>query len=371
MGRDATAMTGVDLEVRRDDLATTRLVRGPACEPSDGQVLLRIDRFGLSTNNITFGVTGELLGYWKLFPAAGDGWGRVPVFGYADVVESRHPDVAEGGRVFGYLPMSRHLLVEPAKADSRGFLDGAAHRRDVMATVWNHYQYVPAAGVSGLDEARRSLLRPLFVTGFLIADFIADNDGFGADTVVISSASAKTAIATAHCLSAHADRRVVGLTSPAHVDFVTALGSYDEVLTYGESGAAPGARAVFVDIAGRVDARDAVHAHFGEALTHSMTVGLSNVPDATRILEPPPLEGPLPEVFYAQLQVAKRAAEWGQDAFDHRLDEEWDRFAAFTDTWLTIRTGAGPDDVVAAWLALLAGDVDPASGYDLSMWDRI
>ncbi len=368
MGRGGTARTGVALEIWRDDLAKTQMVASGAPTPGDGQVLLRVDQFGLSTNNVTFGITGELLGYWKLFPASAPGWGRVPVFGYADVLESSHPDVAEGARVFGYLPMSSHLLVAPAKADARGFLDSTAHRRDVMATVWNHYQYVPATGVSALDEARRSLLRPLFITGFLIADFIADNDGFGADTVIISSASAKTAIATAHCLAAQGERRVVGLTSAAHVDFVTALGVYDDVLTYPQTADVAGTRAVFVDIAGRLDARDAVHARFGDALAHSMTVGLSNVPDPSRISAPPPPEGPAPATFFAQLQVAKRAAEMGQHAFDEMLDAAWGRFAAATGSWLTIRSGAGPDDVLEAWMDLLAGDVDPAVGYDLTMW---
>ena len=359
----------MDLEVRLDDLAATQVARHPDPVPAEGQALLRIDRFGLSTNNITFGVTGDLLGYWKLFPASAPGWGRVPVFGFADVVASRHPDVAEGTRVFGYLPMSRHLLVAPAKADARGFLDGSAHRRDVMATVWNHYQDVTATARDPDADARRSLLRPLFVTGFLIDDFLADNDAFGADTIVISSASAKTAIATAHCMAQRGDRRVVGLTSPGRVGFVTGLGIYDDVLAYDDAASVPGERAAFVDIAGLLPARDAIHERFGDGLGHSMTVGLSNVPDPARILAPAPETGPAPEVFYAQLQVAKRAGDWGQVVFDQRLDAAWEAFTAFTRTWLTIESASGPDAVRDAWLAMLAGDIDAAVGLDLSMWD--
>ncbi|HRW39779.1 MAG TPA: DUF2855 family protein, partial [Aquihabitans sp.] len=107
----------VDLEVRTDDLHHIRAVDRPVAEPGEGQVLLAIDTFGLSTNNVTFALTGDLLGYWRLFPASEPGWGRVPAFGFADVIASRHPGVAEGERVFGYLPMSEHLLVEPALAD--------------------------------------------------------------------------------------------------------------------------------------------------------------------------------------------------------------------------------------------------------------
>lgn len=355
----------MDIEVRTDDLDHVRGVDSPPSEPQDGEALLAIDTFGLSTNNVTFGVTGDLLGYWKLFPASEPGWGRVPVFGFADVVASRHPGVAEGTRVFGYLPMSEHLVVQPARPDQRGFFDGSAHRRDVMASVWNHYQQV--APGSERADAVRSLLRPLFVTGFLIDDFVADHDGFGADVVIVTSASAKTAIAVAHEMRGRGDRRVVGLTSPAHVELVAGLGAYDEVLPYDQAGAVAGERAVLIDIAGRLDARDAVHDRFGDALGHSMTVGLSNVPEPTRLLAPPPAAGPAPEIFYAQLQVAKRAHDWGQDAFDAALEAAWERFVAFTEAWLQIERVAGPDAVMAAWHRLVAGTVDPMVGLQLSM----
>lgn len=355
----------MDLEVRTDAPGEVRLVDAPAPEPAEGQALLAIDTFGLSTNNVTFAVTGDLLGYWKLFPASEPGWGRVPVFGFAEVVASRHPGVAEGTRVFGYLPMSDHLLVEPARPDERGFFDGAAHRRDVMATVWNHYQ--PVAPATERADAVRALLRPLFITGFLIEDFLDDHDGFGADVVVVTSASAKTAIATAHELRARGRLRVVGLTSAAHVAVVESLGAYDEVLPYDAAADVAGERAVLIDIAGRLDARDAIHERFGDGLGHSMTVGLSNVPEPARLLAPPPAVGPAPEIFYAQLQVTKRAQEWGQAAFDERLEAAWERFVAFTEGWLRIDRIAGPDAVVDAWRALAAGAVDPLAGLQLTL----
>ena len=50
----------------------------------------------------------KLLGDMQAFFPAESGWGRVPVWGFADVVGSRHQALAEGVRVFGYLPMSTH-----------------------------------------------------------------------------------------------------------------------------------------------------------------------------------------------------------------------------------------------------------------------
>ena len=59
------------------------------------------------------------------------------------------------------------------------------------------------------------LLRPLFITSFMIDDFLHDNDFFGASTVLISSASSKTSYGLAFMLSLRADKRyqVIGLTS--------------------------------------------------------------------------------------------------------------------------------------------------------------
>jgi hypothetical protein len=356
----------MDIEVRKDRPAETRRVDAPEPEPADGQALLRIDTFGLSTNNASFALLGDLMGYWLLFPAADGAWGRVPVFGFADVVASRHPEVVEGTRLFGYLPMSTHLLVEPAKVGPRGFFDATAHRRQVMATVWNHYQDV-TDGDRGA-EAQRSLLGPLFVTGFLMDDYLDDNGGFGADTVVVSAASSRTALALAWCLRRRGGRRVVGLTSPARVAALSGLGVYDEVLPYDAVADLPGDRAVYVDFAGRVALREAVHARFGQGLTHSMVAGTTHVTDPSGVVLHPPAVGAPPQPFMAQLQVAKRAQEWGQDVFDARREAAWQAFTAWTAGWLRIEDGRGPDAVEPAWRALVAGDVDPAVGHQLSVW---
>ena len=82
-----------------------------------------------------------------------------------------------------------------------GFRDAAPHRAELHA-VYNQYLrcsadpfYTPGS------EDVQALLRPLFITSWLIDDFLADNDFFGADTLLLSSASSKTAYGTAFQLS--------------------------------------------------------------------------------------------------------------------------------------------------------------------------
>jgi Protein of unknown function (DUF2855) len=44
-------------------------------------------------------------------------------------------------------------------------------------------------------------LLPLFITSFVLDDFLADNDDFGADQIVISRASSKTSAGAAMCIA--------------------------------------------------------------------------------------------------------------------------------------------------------------------------
>jgi hypothetical protein len=57
------------------------------------------------------------------------------------------------------------------------------------------------------QEPQQALLRPLFITSFLIDDFLDDAQCFGAQQVLLSSASSKTAFGTALCLSLRRGRR--------------------------------------------------------------------------------------------------------------------------------------------------------------------
>ena len=77
-------------EVERTNPSTTRVCEEELSELGPDEVLLAVDRFALTANNITYAVAGEMLGYWNFFPAE-NGWGRIPAMGYADVVASHHP----------------------------------------------------------------------------------------------------------------------------------------------------------------------------------------------------------------------------------------------------------------------------------------
>jgi hypothetical protein len=354
----------MDFQVRRDDLHACRVVDGGAPALGPGQALLEIDSFGLTTNNITYAVFGEAMSYWNFFPAD-EGWGRVPVWGFANVAAAGDTDLSDGSRVFGYFPPSSELVVVPERIDGRGFVDASPHRAS-LPSAYNSY-----ALVEGLPlyeerfEAQQMLLWPLFFTSFLIDDFLGGEDLFGAGTAIVSSASSKTALSAAFLLARRDGVEVVGLTSPERVEFVEGLGTYDRVVAYPEVATLPATPAVYVDIAGDGQVRAAVHGHFGDELRHSAVVGATHW-DTAADEGPDPLPGPQPEFFFAPDHMRRRSGEEGREELDRRVADAWRPFVEWATGWLEIVRGEGPEAVQAAYLELLDGRTDPSVGHVLS-----
>jgi hypothetical protein len=361
-------MINTQFIVSRDDLNTTRIIETPLPAHdalADGSLLVAVDRFAFTANNITYAVLGDKLKYWRLFPAP-DGFGIVPVWGFGDVIASRHPGIAEGERLFGYFPMATHLVIAADGVNQRGLRDAAVHRQDV-APVYNAYARVgrdPA--FAGRHGDHQALLRPLFMLSFLVDDFLAENKFFGARSVVLSSASSKTAFGLAHLLQTQRKPiRVIGLTSLANAPFVTSLRCYDDVVTYdGIEALASDQPAVFIDMAGNGELRARLHRHLGDRLTYSGRIGLTHH-DASH--DDADLPGVKPQWFFAPDQIRKRAREWGPGGIEQRFGAEWSGFAPHLDGWIGITENRGPGAVERVYRDTLAGRVAPNEGHMLSL----
>jgi hypothetical protein len=354
----------MDIEVARDNLTQVQVHaegRG-ALGPGDARV--RVDGFALSSNNISYAVFGDALKYWDFFPASPSEtvtWGRIPVWGFGEVVESRSDDAAVGERLYGYYPMSSELVLTPGRSDERGWTDVAPHRA-AMAGAYSRYVRCAMDPLYRVDRERHQmLLFPLFYTSFVIDDFLIDNEGFGAGQIVVSSASSKTSIGVAF-LAHGRETRVVGLTSAGNASFVEGLGVYDEVVTYDDVERIEQVTSVYVDVAGNSDVVHAVHQHLDGVLTHSMTVGGTHW-DHRSEMAAGHLPGPRPEFFFAPTQISKRTQEWGRDGLDVRIGGAWDRYATWADGWIDFRHAAGPSEVIDVYRELLVGRADPRAGF--------
>ena len=143
-----------DFLVRRDDLRVWRTDDSSAeSAPSAGEIQLRVERFGLTANNVTYGAFGDQVGYWKFF-AAPEGWGRIPVWGFGAV----------GDRFYGYFPMSSTVSLQP-RVDGAGFVERSPARAE-LSTFYNRYlRAVPELGFSPAHDDANAVARPLFMTG--------------------------------------------------------------------------------------------------------------------------------------------------------------------------------------------------------------
>ncbi|OBK92114.1 hypothetical protein A5645_24255 [Mycobacterium asiaticum] len=350
----------MDFELSRTDLHQTRFLSDATPSAQDGQALLRVESFGLTANNITYAVFGEAMRYWDFFPASEPEWGKLNVWGYAHVEQSRHPDLADGMRVYGYLPCASHLLVVPDRINEKGFVDAAPHRA-ALPSAYQGYRDVRTDPVYSADrEAEHILFFPLFFTSFLIDDFVSDEGFFGADTIVISSASSKTAIIAAYLLAKRQGIHVAGLTSAGNRGFVEGLGIYDSVVLYDDISALPGDRAVYIDISGDGAVRTAVHSHYGDRLAHSSAVGMTHWTQMAH--DSGELAGPKPVFFFAPDRIKKRGADWGTAKLDEQVAHAWGPFADWASKWLRVERISSQDEIQRAYLGLLDGKVDPTAG---------
>lgn len=361
-------MTTLELQVRKDHLATTRLHERDDTPLADGQVRVRIDRFALTANNITYAAFGDAMQYWQFFPTGEESWGIVPVWGFADVVQSLHPGVAVGERLYGYWPMASHTVLTPTRLTEASFFEGAPHRAALHA-VYNQLLRCAADPLYAADtEDLQALLRPLFTTSWLIDDFFADNQFFGARSLLLSSASSKTAYGTAVQLRQRGGVEVVGLTSTANRAFCESLGCYDRVLAYGElDQVAADVPCAYIDFAGSAPLRQAVHTRFAQ-LRYSCSIGGTHVQELGGARD---LPGPRATLFFAPAQVKKRMADWGGAVLQERLGQAWHAFVARVAQppapWLVAQRHRGSDAVQAAYAQVLAGSADPRTGHILSL----
>jgi hypothetical protein len=354
--------------VAKNDLQHSRFIETPLPAPGalpEEALLVKVDRFAFTANNITYAMLGDIMNYWQLFPAP-DGFGNIPVWGFGEVIASRHPQIEPGERLFGYFPMATHLVIEAADVSKRGLRDAAAHRQGA-APIYNAYARVGAdPAFTGRHGDYQALLRPLFMLSFLVDDDLAEHALFGAEQVLLSSASSKAAFGLAYLLhSQRAPIRVIGLTSAANADFVAALGCYHEVVAYDRIETLPGDRpAAFIDFAGSAELRRRVHQRFGDRLVHSARIGLTHQEAAG---EEPGLPGAAPTWFFAPDQIRKRAREWGPGGIDRRFGAAWAGLVPLLERGLDVVEGRGAGAVERLYRDTLAGRVSPRCGHMLSL----
>jgi hypothetical protein len=357
------------LQVRKDNLAEYRIANRDIPIVQPGEILCRVDRFALTANNITYGVVGEKIGYWQFFPAP-EGWGVIPVWGFADVIESRHAEIGVGERLYGYFPMGNHLVLQPQSVKPDRLMDGTLHRAK-LPPVYNSYSRT--AGEPHFDRAmedERCLLLPLYATSYCIYDYLADNDWFGAEQLVVLSASSKTGLGLAMaCRQDDSAPRLIALTSRKNLNWVTELGLYHQALAYDQLAQIDASvPTVIVDMSGNGKLLSDLHSHLGDQMRFCSNVGITHYDETG--MGPGFIPGFIRErsaMFFAPAHIQQRASDWGPGVFQQKAFQFWQLAAKQSRPWLRRMEFNGVPGMVDAFRQTLAGEVQPSCGVIVAL----
>ncbi|KAI8821353.1 uncharacterized protein EV422DRAFT_527846 [Fimicolochytrium jonesii] len=358
--------TTQELWVARDNIDQTKLATVKLGPIKEDEVLCRIDSFGLSANNVTYAVLGQSYRYFDFFPTSDAKYANVPIWGMATVTDSNSSAVKVGERVYGYFPIAQHHVLK-VKAAANGSKEGWFYvpREHLPEDRKVYNQYFRASADPFYDprhEGEMLLFRPLFWTSFFLADYLKENKYYGAKTVIISSASSKTAFCFAFLAQA-SGIRTIGLTSPSSVPFVKSLGYYDSIYTYDQISSIPkDSTVLYVDVSGSKALATDVFNHIGASnIRRSVSVGMSNAQEA---------KGTFPgetEIFFAPTWIKKRQDEL-RDQLPRLQAKAWKEAMDRVDNWVKLSNGHGPASVEKLWKTMVNGRTAPDVGYVMSLW---
>jgi len=356
------------LQTLKTNLNQTRIVSRNSDEINDDEILLKIERFSFTANNVTYGVAGDTIGYWQFFPASENlngEWGCIPMWGFAKVVISNNKEIEEGERVFGYFPPAKELAINPIKISSQAFMDGKEHRKE-LPPVYNNY--VRLNGEENYDASMdniRALLFPLHITAFCLCDALEEKSYEGASQIIIVSASSKTAIGLAQGLADTKDApKVIGLTSKNNAKFVESLGCYDEVISYDDLENVSNDLSVMVDMSGNQSILSTVQESLGDKMLKCITVGMTHW-DKAGTAEEALVQAELQErteFFFAPAHIQKRNNDWGKEGYNERTSIFMNARAAQSLEWMQIKEVSGLDNFTQTYKEIVSGNINPNEG---------
>ena len=60
------------LQTLKSDLTKTRIIESSESEINDNEIIVSIENFAFTTNNVTYAVAGDTIGYWQFFKTLND-----------------------------------------------------------------------------------------------------------------------------------------------------------------------------------------------------------------------------------------------------------------------------------------------------------
>jgi len=363
----------LEFQVNKANFTESRVVEHHNLTPdsplAEHEIIVAVESFALTANNITYAVLGDQLNYWQFFPAFNrnndtdddNQWGIIPVWGFATVVSSNSDSIPVGEKLFGYFPPASLLKMTASKVSSQRFIDSSAHRA-ALAPGYNVYRRVSnEPGYDQRFDEQRMLLFPLYITSYCLWDYLQDNNYFDAQQVIIISASSKTSIGLAYGL--HQDEspaKLVGMTSDKNKAFVNRLNLYTQVVSYDEIAQLnANEKTVIVDMASNAELLKAIEQHLNGNLQYCIQVGLTHW-DAAQAESP--LVNTQSEMFFAPGHIQRRIAQWGPKEFEQKSLGYMANTTQKSTDWLTFTQVAGLENMADYYSKVCEGSMPPDQG---------
>lgn len=358
----------------KSDLTKSRIINTDLPIIRDGEILLKIESFAFTTNNVTYGVAGDTIGYWKFFPAAqnsDNSWGCIPMWGFAEIVESKNQNLDVGERLFGYFPAADSLVLSPIKISDQSFSDGKEHRKELPPVYNNYLRLNCESNYDPSMDPIRALLFPLHITAFCLCDSLEEDQYLGASQILVVSASSKTAIGLAQGLAdSKSSPKVVGLTSVTNSKFVEDLGCYDEVISYDQLDKIDYSQgAVIVDMAGNREILGTLHGKLEGNMFKCLTVGMTHWDNETTAEDAlgQAMLRERTEFFFAPAHIQKRIGDWGHEGYTKKTNLFMTARALQSKNWMQIIEIDGLENFISTYEEVVSGKINPNEGIIVNL----
>jgi hypothetical protein len=358
-------------QIKKAEFGTSRIISKESVENAtlkQGEVLVKIEQFGYSANNITYAAVGDLMNYWRFFPAMGknpDGWGVTPVWGFAVVTASKTKGVPVGDRLFGYFPPASHLVMTPVGVNPQRLIDGTAHRSELPAGYNMYHRVNNEKGYNKATDKFRMLLYPLHITSFCLWDFSKSKEWYKAKQILVLSASSKTSTGLGFAFKSDVSSPpVIGMTSGRNLETVQKMELYDEVITYEDIANLRAVPTLIIDMSGNLEVLTLLERHLGSSLNYCIRVGLTHWENTGEVSKELAKKS---EFFFAPAHIQQRMKDWGPSGFDRKTKGFLKNCAKNTSSWLTFRELDGLEGLQQVHPDVCAGKISPTEGLIVNM----
>ncbi|KAJ3416186.1 hypothetical protein HDV05_002831 [Chytridiales sp. JEL 0842] len=351
------------------------LKRTLPAQVEDGSIRIKIEKIGLTANNRTYVVIALDMGYSKFFEVS-SGKTAIPAWTIGTIVQSKHKELGVGTKIYGYLPVSDYYDVKVSSISVTGF-SVAYPQLPPDFSIYGDFSILSKDPSYSSDKEDSILLfKPLWTTSFLLKYFLEHKQFFGADAVLISSATSKTSFCLAHLLTKLGDSkrpiRVIGITSRKNEAFARSLGVYTDIVLYENVAKFKQLKTVYVDVAGDPKLLQSLMNDFGENYLRGILVGLSHF-DSQEKKEPALQADPSAsknEWFFAPEWGKKIRAELGPREVMNRMGKGWNMLLNDAPKWINYKNFVGEKQIEQVYGQLCDGSVNPNEGLIVSFFPQ-